>query len=246
MKSFQETQLAFARHMRAPTEYPAPDGMEDRRMGIYRELVYNNIESLIATVFPVLRSILDDSKWHSMVRDFIHHHECKTPYFLEISEEFLRYLAQERGLREGDPAFLLELAHYEWIELALDVSEDEIPAVGTLPLELLNAIPFVSPLAANLSYQYPVHKISPHFLPQFASQTHLLVYRNRDDKVCFMEVSLLTQRLLSLLQASPLRLVDAVEMIATELQTEAMSISTSDAQTLIKELYGLGVISHFG
>lgn len=245
MKQFQQTQLAFARHMRAPNEHPAPAGMEDRRMGIYRELVYNNIESLIATVFPVLRSLLSDSHWHKMVRDFIHHHECKTPYFLEISEEFLQYLAQERGVREGDPAFLLELAHYEWIELALDVSEDVIPAANQVPTDWMRSKPQVSPLVANLVYQYPVHKISPQFLPQTTQPTCLIVYRNREDKVCFMEANPLTQRLLSLLQSQSMTVEDALAVIVNELKHQDFSVLADDALVVVMHLFRLGVISHF-
>ena len=246
MKSFQQTQLLFAKHLREPALYPAPADMEDRRMGIYRELIYNNIESLIATVFPVLRSILKDQHWHAIVRDFIHRHQCQTPYFLEISEEFLQYLVQERGLHEGDPAFLLELAHYEWIELALDVSEETIPAAGNLPDDLMVARPIVSPLVANLSYQFPVHKVSPHFQPQTPTPTQLLVYRNRADKVCFMEANMLTQRLLVLLQAHSLSLTETVQIIADELQQSSFDELASNAQILIKSLYNLGVIGYFG
>lgn len=244
MKSFQETQLAFARHVRAPAEYPAPEGMEDRRMGIYRDLVYNNIESLIATVFPVLRSILDDSIWHSIVREFIHQHDCKTPYFLEISEEFLHFLAQ-RGVRAGDPVFLLELAHYEWIELALDVSEDSIPDKGVFPTDLMSARPNVSPLVANLSYQYPVHQVSSQFQPNSSTPTHLLVYRNRVDKVCFMEVSVLTQQLLSVFQCRPTSLADALSTITEQLPENGRDDFLIDAKTLIERFWDLGVISCF-
>lgn len=245
MKKFQQAQLLFAKHLREPDLYPAPADIEDRRMGIYRELIYNNIENLIATVFPVLRSILKDQQWHAIVRDFIHRHQCQTPYFLEISEEFLQYLAQERGLREGDPVFLLELAHYEWIELALDVSEETIPAAGNLPDDLMLARPIVSPLVANLSYQFPVHKVSPHFQPQTPTPTQLLVYRNRADKVCFMEANILTQRLLALLQAHSLSLAETLRIIADELQQGSSGELTNDAQTLIKSFYTSGVISHF-
>ena len=245
MKSFQQTQLLFARHLREPDLYPAPADIEDRRIGIYRELIYNNIENLIATVFPVLRSILKDQHWHAMVRDFIHRHDCQTPYFLEISEEFLQYLVQERGLLEGDPPFLLELAHYEWIELALDISDDVIPVATELPANLMLARPIVSPLVANLNYQFPVHKVSPHFQPQTPAPTQLLVYRNRADKVCFMEANVLTQRLLALLQAHSLSLVEALRIIAGELRQSSCDELTNDAQILIKSFYASGVISHF-
>lgn len=246
MKSFQETQLAFAQHLRAPDHYPAPTDMDDRRMGIYRELIYNNIESFIANVFPVLRSLLSDGYWHSMVRDFIHRHRCQTPYFLEISEEFLQYLSQERGLCEGDPAFLLELAHYEWIELALDVSEASIPAASAYPEEPLLSKPHVSPLAICLSYQYPVHKISPRYQPSEPEPTRLVVYRNREDKVRFMAANAMTLRLMYLLQTDPqATLGDQLHLIATELQHYQPEVLFDEAQALIHELFTLDVISHF-
>lgn len=246
MKSFQETQLAFAKHLRAPTLYPAPAALDDRRMGIYRELIYNNIESFIANVFPVLRSLLNDGHWHLMVRDFIHRHHCQTPYFLEISEEFLQYLMQGRGLCKGDPAFLLELAHYEWIELALDVSEASIPPASAYPIDLLASKPRVSSLAICLSYQYPVHKISSHYQPSVPEPVQLVVYRNREDKVCFMVVNTMTLRLLYLLQVNTeANLGSQLHLIASELQHNHPEVLFGEAQVLINELFMLDIISHF-
>ncbi len=246
MKSFQDIQLAFAKHLRAPDCYPAPAELDDRRMGIYRELIYNNIESFIANVFPVIRSLLTDQHWHALVRDFIHHHRCKTPYFLEISEEFLQYLMQERGLRDGDPAFLLELAHYEWIELALDVSEASIPVVSAYPVDLLLSRPRVSPVSICLSYQYPVHRISLRYQPSIPEQTQLVVYRNREDKVRFMAANALTLRLLYLLQTNTgVNLVDQLHLIVSELQHNQPEVLFSEAQSLINELFKLDIISHF-
>lgn len=246
MKPFQESQLAFAKHLRAPDRYPAPVDMDDRRMGVYRELIYNNIENFIANVFPVLRSLIDDKHWHLMVRDFIHRHRCQTPYFLEISEEFLQYVMQERDLCEGDPAFLLELAHYEWIELALDVSEASIPAISEYPAELLSSKPRVSPLAMCLSYKYPVHKISPRYQPSIPEPTQLIVYRNRDDEVRFMAVNAMTLRLLYLLQTNTqANLGDHLHLIAAELQHNHLESLFAEALSLLDQLYRLSIISHF-
>lgn len=246
MKLFQKTQLAFAKHLRAPDQYPAPAEMEDRRMGIYRELIYNNIENFIANVFPVLRSLLTNEHWHSMVRDFIHRHNCKTPYFLEISEEFLQYLVQGRGLCDCDPAFLVELAHYEWIELALDVSESSIPAASAYPDEPLLSRPVVSPLAICLSYQYPVHKISSHYQPLQPEPTQLVVYRNREDKVRFMASNSTTHRLLYLLQTnSHANLSDQLQLIAQELQHSQPESLFNEGISLINDLFKLDIISHF-
>jgi hypothetical protein len=63
----------------------------------------------------------------------------------------------------------------------------------------------VSPLAWNLSYRFPVHRISPEFRPAEpgSEPSHLVVYRNRNEDVEFLEINAVTQRLLQLLQENP-------------------------------------------
>jgi hypothetical protein len=87
--------------------------------------------------------------------------------------------------------------------------------------------------------------MSPHFQPLDPEQAHLVVYRNRDDKVCFMEANPITQRLLSLLQTQSIRLSEAIQIIADELQHKNIVQLTEDAMQLVKRLFDLGVLSHF-
>jgi hypothetical protein len=42
-------QRQFTAHIRDPQNAPAPEGIEDRRMAIYRDLVYSNMESFVAS-----------------------------------------------------------------------------------------------------------------------------------------------------------------------------------------------------
>lgn len=243
MKSFQQTQLAFAQYLRDPDAAPAPVAIEDRRMGIYRDLVYNNIESLIATVFPVLRSLHSSERWHAMVRDFIRLHRCHTPYFLEISEEFLQFLTQEYQPPNNDFPFLCELAHYEWLELALDVSDLELPPSNEIPQDILGAQFNLSPLAVYSTYQYPVHKISPQFKPCDPEPAYLVVYRNRADKVRFMAVNSLTLRLLYLMQSNAVApLGEHLDIICSELQHPDPEQFRREAKVLITELHNLDIV----
>ncbi len=203
---FIRQQRAFAAHIRDPRANPAPPDVEDRRLAIYRELFYNNVESLLAGNFPVLRRLLDDGHWHALVRDFYARHRCETPLFPEIAQELLDYLANEREADPRDPPFLLELAHYEWVELALAISDAE-PDLGAVDPngDLLAGIPVVSPLAWSLSYRFPVHRIGPDYRPSEPGPepTHLVVYRDRQDRVGFLEINAVTQRLLTLLHDQP-------------------------------------------
>ena len=198
--AFKTSQLTMARYLRDPQRQPAPAGVEPRRLKIYRELVYNNIEGFISGGFPVLRSLYAEADWHPLVRAFIEQHRCHTPYFLEISQEFLQFLMQDYSPRDCDPPFMAELAHYEWVELALDVSTEESPQ-ATAVEELLAAVPRLSPLAWLLSYQFPVHRIGPGYRPaEVADPTYLVVYRDRDDVVRFLELNATTARLLEMVR----------------------------------------------
>jgi uncharacterized protein len=206
LSDHQRLQYQFAAHLRDPQHQPAPSGIEDRRLQIYRELFYNNVEDFLKTAFPVLKQITADERWHAMARDFYARHHCREPQFYRIAEEFLRYLDDERGAVAGDPPFLRELAHYEWVELALAVSDIELtPELADPNGDLLVGTPVVSPLAWTLAYDFPVHKIAPDFQPASApaEPTLLVVYRNRADDVKFMEINPITARLLQLVEEAP-------------------------------------------
>ena len=87
--------------------------------------------------------------------------------------------------------------------------------------DLLDQLPVVSLLAWPLSYRYPVHRISPDFQPQAPGEqpTYLLVYRDADDEVGFLELNPVTARLFSLLQEGRVSSGrQALELIAAELQ----------------------------
>lgn len=202
---FTRRQYEFAAHIRDPEHEPAPDDVEDRRMAIYRELFYNNVEGFLSNTFPVLRELYEDKQWHAMAHDFFAHHHAQTPLFLEIPREFLGWLKNERTGQADDPPFLHELAHYEWVELALSIAEESPDQDGVNPEgDYLTGIPVLSPLAWHMTYRYPVHKIGPDFMPDKPDEvaTSIVVYRNREDEVGFLEINPVTKRLLELISGN--------------------------------------------
>jgi hypothetical protein len=238
--AFQRRQYAFAAHIRDPAQQPAPGDVDERRMKIYRDLLYNNVEGFIANGFPVLRAISSDAVWHARVRDFFADHRCHTPYFLEIAREFLDFLERERGAHPDDPPFIRELCHYEWVELALNVADDEadrrdVDRNG----DLLEAVPVLSNLAWALAYQWPVHRIGPDFQPTTPppQPTLLLVYRDRQDKVGFLEINPVTYRLIELLAADRARTGRQIlEQIAAELSHPNPKTVIDAGATILNDL----------
>jgi hypothetical protein len=247
MPELVRQQAEFTRHIRNPAEVGIPAGVESRRMKIYDDLIYNNIESFLVGGFPVLRSLYRDEDWHGLVRAFVRDHRCATPYFLEISQEFVGWLMQDFQPRPVDPPFAIELAHYEWVELALDVSAEEVTrSVAGDDFEPLQEILQLSPLAWLLSYRYPVHKIGPGVEPDEppADVTYLLVYRNREDTVKFIEINAATARLLELVRDNEQHLSGRalLEQLAVEMNADSITPVVDFGATSLREFFQLGVV----
>lgn len=221
LPAFQRQQLAFTAHIRDPDNNPLPDGIPARRMAIYTELFFNNIGEQLSVNFPILNRITPDAQWRAMVRDFMIRHRSETPLFTEVGQEFLTYLQDEREPQTGDWPFMLELAHYEHVELAVSISPADAHLADHDPNgDLLEGRPLVGPTAWNLTYRWPVHRIGPDYLPREAppEPTHLVVYRDRTDDVRFLQINAVTQRLLQLLKENPLHTgLDVLNTIAAEL-----------------------------
>ncbi len=244
---FKDKQLEFANYIRDPYNNPAPADVKQQRIETYRELFFNNIESFLSSNFPVIRTLLNDQQWFEIAQDFFSKHACTTPYFSEIAEEFIDYLQNERQ-NEDDYPFLLELAHYEWVEMALTIAKDEISANSAEFIENLydNTIA-LSPLAWPLVYQYPVQQISDTFLPETAPDqpTYLLVYRNLEDEVNFILISPLTFRLLQVLQDNEsMPCASCLQQIAEEVAHPEPEIIIDAGLQTLKDLAEKNIIQH--
>jgi len=242
---FKATQQAFTNYIRNPRCHPVPDDVPLQRMAMYRELFFNNVESFLSNGFPVLHKILTSTQWTDLVQDFFAHHQSQTPYFSEIAEEFLAYLQNERQT-DNDYPFLLELAHYEWVEMALSISQEQLPPFIEYIENFAQQTISLSPLAWNLAYSYPVQKICPAFLPTqpSAEPTYLLVYRDWEDEVRFIETTVITFRLLQIIEEQPAITVEkAVQQVAMEAgQQDSTTFMEAGLQSL-QELSEKSIIS---
>lgn len=242
---FKAKQHEFAAYIRDPENNPPPADVKPQRMAMYRELFFNNIDSFLSANFPVLRAILDDRQWFELGQDFFVKHASRTPHFSQIPEEFLDYLQNERD-GSGDFPFMLELAHYEWVEMALSIAKENVPADCQSLDDLQNRRIRLSPLAWPLAYQYPVQKISPEFLPKIAPElaTFLIVYRNLDDEVNFMEITPITYLLLEIIQEHEEVLAkDCLRQVAEESEHPNPDMIIAGGLQILKELADKTVIT---
>ncbi len=217
---FQRLQLQFAEHIRNPEKVAyAPDGevpIEPRRLEVYEQLFFNNIEGFFSQVFPVCAAILGSERWHQIIREYMVKHRSRTPLFHALGEEMIAFFETEFEAIESDPDFLLELAHYEWVELALSISTnvgfnldmDVSDSTDGLVESDLDLSYKLSPVAWPLAYEWPVHQLSKAFQPSKKPEqvTTLLVYRceknNGDEVIDFMTLTPLLYQWLMILETS--------------------------------------------
>lgn len=198
-ETLREQQYTLARHIRDPQRNAPPPGVEARRLKVYRELFYGAIEGLLAGSFPVMRQALGEQRWHARVRDFYANYRSQTPLFTEIAEAFVEYL---QGV-ELDAPWQLELAHYEWVEAQLYLSDAEDPAHDPAG-DLREEAPLLSCVARVLAYEWPVERIGVDYQPTVAPEapTLLLVYRDAALTVRFARLAPMAYRLLALEQGT--------------------------------------------
>lgn len=250
-RELRALQAAFARHLRDPAldraQHPLPDGVDERQLAVYQELFVGNVEGLLAGAFPVLRQLLADAAWRELVRAFYRDHPASTPLFRRLAEEFVDWLDGERPPQPDDLPFMAQLAHYEWVELALATAEDPAPEAvqASRHGDLLGGVPRLSPLCWTLVYDWPVHRIGPDYQPRVAPsmQTCLVVHRNADDDVKFLEVNAVTARLLTLIEEQPEATgVALLEQIAEELQQDDVDLVINAGGEILDTLRERGII----
>lgn len=228
-RDFQSLQRDFALHLRDPARHAAPAGLDDRRVGVYRELFVNNLVSLFAGNFPVLRSLYDDDGWLALVRDWFRGHRAHTPLFPELGREFVRWLERRADEDATTPAWQAELAHYEWMEVVAANSEIDLdPDSAIAEGDLMAGRPVLSPLIWPLVYRWPVHRIRADARPTDtppSQPTCLIIVRDRLDRVGFLEANPLTMRLIEMIGLHPaLTGADIVCALASETGLEAANL----------------------
>ena len=217
-------QKQFADHIRDPEHHPAPEGVEDRRMAIYRRLFFNNLSSLFSKNFPRVRKIVDNERWRELIRAFMDMHRSKTPIFPELGREFVRFLADHPEQYEEWP-WLAQLADWEFLATSVRNDEDDPSAAlaesgaNADDDDLLAGPLIVNPTLRLASYDWPVHLIRVNQLPKQPQAVILAVFRKTDDRIGRSRINVVTARLLELLQENPSASGQhCLELLAKEMQ----------------------------
>lgn len=232
-------QLAFGKHVRNSLQNPCPPDIAPRRARIYQELLFNNVCGFLNTCFPVSKSVIDADLWTALARKFFTQWRCHTPYFSQIPQEFVTFVAT-LALPDELPVWLPELLHYEWVELEVELHMDTPTPLPHEPTGKAHLS--VNPTLRNLVYQWPVHRISRQFLPTSTETTCLLVYRDQDFRVQFMVINPLTSRMITLAESHCRTTDSLLDALLTEIQHPQPDQIRLFGSAQIEEFIQLGIL----
>lgn len=72
-----------------------PAGYTAAGLCVYRHLVYLGASQMIEAHFPAVREQLGDDAWRTLIEAFIRQSEWSSPYYGDLKDDFLAYLARE-------------------------------------------------------------------------------------------------------------------------------------------------------
>lgn len=204
MPAFQDYQADFTAHLRQPAQHAPPRGVDRKRMRIYTEIVFNQFSTSLQACFPVLRSILGKRIFQHLARQCFSGQTFANPLFQDIPARFVDFLSTHQAA--DLPPYTTELAHYEWIELALsrELAEAPLPAAAQKALApgLAHRVSLTA-VHRLLHYAFPVHQLSRKQRHLPAADTYLLVYRTPDFQIRFIQLNVITYQLLQQIRLHP-------------------------------------------
>lgn len=74
-----------------------PAGYTAAGLRVYRHLVYLGASQMIEAHFPAVREQLGDDAWRTLIEAFIRQSEWSSPYYGDLKDDFLAYLARENA-----------------------------------------------------------------------------------------------------------------------------------------------------
>lgn len=237
MLAFQQYQAEFTAHIRNPKKNHKPARVNDKRMAVYREIVFNNFYGSVSACFPVLHNILGVRRFKQLVRTCFFHQQFTSPFFREIPKTFVDFLASFDLKGNGLPIFSAQLAHYEWAELYVSTLKTQAVKLDVNLVEnILEKSLNLNPAHLLVNYDFPVHMLSKKQQPTEQMPTFLLLFRNAEFEVKFMQLNPITFELLQIIEAQSCTGQQALQQLAEKMQHPEPDVIVGFGRQILEDL----------
>ena len=236
MLDFERYQTDFTAHIRAPKLHKKPANVNTARMAVYQNAVFNNMAESVNVCFPVCQAVLGKRAWQKLMREFVANFAAASPIFKDIPAQFLQFITAKKELS----SYFAALAHYEWAELAVS----HLPANNkdlSKKTDLLKQIPILAPHLL-LQYDFAVHKITKNKKPKQIDITQILIYRNAEYEVKFIELNPMAFSLLKQLEEEKMAGAQALARLAEHTKHIDANVMVKFGGEMLHQLLDAGAI----
>lgn len=172
-------------------------GTDQERLLHYRNLIYNIINGALESAYPITVNVLSEEHWKAIVTDFVTHHKCQNPQLLKMPFELIGFVEQQQYASLFEIPFLLDLLVFEWAEMEIhdmpDVDEEHCKSDGDVIHDSLVYSPYFKIIAMT----YPIHLLKTHNIAEHKGGYYVLVYRDADCEVNYLQLNQFSYLLLS-------------------------------------------------
>ncbi len=159
------------------------------RLLAYRDLARTALEDPLPDGFPITHALLEEADlWSDCLDAFLASRSIQSPYYRDVNPSFVAWLASSGWGQERWP-FLLQLAHFEYIEVEILRWPDEPPLNDLKVTPAADSHVVFDGATRNLAYAYRVHEATKEDPEPKAGETFLLGYRDSEGDFLYSELS---------------------------------------------------------
>ncbi len=156
---------------------------------VYRDLARTALEDPLPDCFPITHALLEQADlWEGCLDAFLASRTIQSPYYRDVNPSFVAWLANSIWGQERWP-FLLELAHFEYIEVEILRWPDEAPAMDLKAAPAGDSQVVFDGATRNLAYHFRVHEATKQDPEPASGETFLLGYRDSEGDFIYSELS---------------------------------------------------------
>ena len=198
LNDFRQFQFALARHLRDPLSAVAPEGVSAADVTVCTQEMVRNLCEVLEPAFPVTHALLGDEIWEHAVRLFLKDAPNHTPWASAVQRAFVDHVCESPDMQRL-PAWLQDLAHFEWLQSAVSTSPVSWPAFDAQG-DVMQRVVVLNPTHVEAAYEWPVHGIDTDHQPDDMQSTYVTMLRDSDDALHVLESSVFRGQLIDLLR----------------------------------------------
>ena len=198
LNDFRQFQFALSRHLRDPLSVPAPEGIDHADLLVCGQDMVAHVSALLDCAFPVTQALLGDALWQHAVRLFLKDAPHHAPWATAVQRAFVEHVCHSPEM-QNLPAWLQDLAHFEWLQSAVTTTPVSWPAFDATA-DLMQHAVVINPTHVEAGYEWPVHDISTDNKPDDMQSTYVSMLRDMHDELHVLESSVFRGQLLDLLR----------------------------------------------